>query len=184
MRIIIISAKARGGKDFTANLIKDKLEQKGNKVLIAHYGDLLKYICTTFFKWNGEKDDIGRTLLQHIGTDVVRKQNPDYWVEFIIGILKLFPNEWDYVLIPDARFPNENNKLKEQGFEVVTLRVVRLNFDNGLTEEQKNHESETALDNYKFDFLVVNNGDESINSEIDRFMDYIQLREGCRHKKL
>ena len=184
MKIITISAKAQHGKDYTANLIKERLESNGSKVLIAHYGDLLKYICKTFFGWNGEKDDFGRTLLQHVGTDIIRKQNPDYWVEFIVSILKLFPNEWDYVIIPDTRFPNENNNLKEQGFEVTTVRVIRPNFDNGSTEEQKKHESEIALDNFRFDYLLVNNGDETINGEIDRFMDYIQLREGCRHKKL
>ena len=45
MKIITISAKARNGKDFCANLIKQKLESRGNKVLITHYADLLKYIC-------------------------------------------------------------------------------------------------------------------------------------------
>lgn len=177
MKIITISAKAQHGKDYTANLIKERLESNGSKVLIAHYGDLLKYICKTFFGWNGEKDDFGRTLLQHVGTDIIRKQNPDYWVEFIVSILKLFPNEWDYVIIPDTRFPNENNNLKEQGFEVTTVRVVRPNFDSGLTEEQKKHESEIALDNFHFDYLLVNNGDETICKEIDKFLEYLQTKE-------
>ena len=173
MKIITISAKARHGKDFTADLIKKRLEQEGNRVLIAHYGDLLKYICTTFFKWNGEKDDVGRTLLQHVGTDIIRQKKPDYWVDFLISIFNLFPDEWDYVIIPDTRFPNENSKLKDEEFKVVSVRIVRPNFDNGLTEKQKAHESETALDDYRFDYLIVNHGDETINGEVDKFIDYI-----------
>ena len=106
MKIITISAKAKNGKDFCASLIKQKLESRGNKVLIAHYADLLKYICKTFFGWDGKKNQEGRTLLQYVGTDVIRQKNPDYWVNFIVSILNLFPNEWDYVLIPDTRFPN------------------------------------------------------------------------------
>lgn len=174
LKIITISAKARHGKDFTANIIKNKLEKNGSKVLIAHYADLLKYICKTFFDWDGQKDDVGRTKLQHIGTDIIRKQNPDYWVDFIISVLKMFPNEWDYVIIPDTRFPNENDKLKANNFDVITLKVIRPNFNNGLTEAQNNHESETALDHYKFDCHIINNGDESIYKEVDIFIKYLQ----------
>ena len=172
MKIITISAKARNGKDFCANLIKQKLESRGNKVLITHYADLLKYICKTFFNWDGRKNTEGRTLLQYVGTDIIRQKNPDYWVNFLIGIFNLFPDEWDYVLIPDTRFPNEINLLKEY-YDVTTVRVIRPNYDNGLTEEQQNHESEIALDNYDFDFYITNNGDYSIHNEIDRFINEV-----------
>ena len=92
MKVITISAKAKSGKDFCANLIKQKLETRGNKVLITHYADLLKYICKTFFNWDGKKNMEGRTLLQYVGTDVIRQKNPDYWVNFLIGIFNLFPD--------------------------------------------------------------------------------------------
>lgn len=172
MKIITLSAKAKGGKDFCANLIKQKLELKGEKVLITHYADLLKYICKTFFGWNGQKDVEGRTLLQYVGTDIIRQKNPDYWVNFLIGIFNLFPDEWDYVLIPDTRFPNENDLMKEC-FDVSTVRVTRPNYDNGLTEKQQNHESEIALDDYKFDYQIINNGDDSIHIEIDNFINWL-----------
>ena len=78
MKIITVSGKARHGKDFTANAIADILKGKGNKVLITHYADLLKFICRNMFGWNGKKDDEGRYLLQYVGTDIVRKQNPNF----------------------------------------------------------------------------------------------------------
>lgn len=174
MKIITISGHAQNGKDFCANLIKQKLETRGEKVLIAHYADLLKYICKTFFGWDGQKNIEGRTLLQYVGTDVIRQKNPDYWINFLIGIINLFPDEWDYVIIPDTRFPNENDLMKEY-FDVTTVRITRPNFDNGLTEDQQKHESETALDNYGFDFYIVNNGDSSINGEIDRLINNMIL---------
>lgn len=176
MKIITISAKARHGKDFCANLIKQKLELKGGKILIAHYADLLKYICKTFFEWDGQKNIEGRTLLQYVGTDIIRQKNPDYWINFLIGIFNLFPDEWDYVIIPDTRFPNENDIMKEY-FDVTTVRVMRPNFDNRLTEEQQNHESETALDNYCFDYKIINNGDESINEEVNNFINWLEMKE-------
>ena len=79
---ICVSGLARHGKDTSAEIIKKILEERGYSVLIAHYGDLLKFICKNFFGWNGEKDTDGRTLLQQVGTNCIRKQNPDYWVDF------------------------------------------------------------------------------------------------------
>ena len=64
-------------------------------------------------------------------------------------------------------------KLYEE-FDVTTVRIERPNFDNGLTEEQKNHESETALDDYIFDYRIINNGDESINNEVNAFIEWLK----------
>lgn len=158
MQIIAISGKAQHGKDTTASVMKAMLESDGYKVLVVHYADLLKHICRSFFDWNGEKDDAGRHILQYVGTDIIRKQRPDFWVEFIIDVLQLFPNEWDYVLIPDCRFPNEIHCLKNAGFDMVHLRVVRTNFESPLTEAQKQHPSETALDGVEPDYYINNSG--------------------------
>lgn len=171
MRVVTISGSARHGKDTTAQMMKDYLLAVGYKVLITHYADLLKYICKEFFGWNGQKDDKGRTLLQYVGTDIVRSKAPNYWVDFIISILNLFNDEWDFVLIPDVRFPNEVDLLKEAGFETVSLRVIRDEFDNGLTESQKKHPSETAFLLIKPDFYIYNNGTlEDLREEIERLI--------------
>ena len=129
-----------------------------SSVLVAHFADLLKYICKTFFGWDGRKDKNGRELLQWIGTDVIRTQKPDFWVDFIADVLQCFERNWDYVLIPDARFPNEIDRLRDAGFDVIHLRVVRPGFDNGLTPEQLSHPSETALDNVVPDYTIENDG--------------------------
>lgn len=156
MKIFTISGFAQHGKDTFALFAKEALESKGHKVLITHYGDLLKYTCKTFFNWNGEKDLAGRNLLQKIGTDNIRAKYPGFWVEYVGKILSIFINEWDYVLIPDTRFPNEVERLINFGLDVETFRINRPNFDNELTEEQKNHLSEIALNNYKFDYIFNN----------------------------
>ena len=154
-KVICISGKAQHGKDTTATIMKSALEERGNKVLIFHYADLLKYLCKEYFGWNGEKDDDGRTLLQHVGTDVVRNKQPNYWVDFAVNFLKLFETEWDYVLIPDCRFSNEVSTMKEH-FDSIHLRIVRTNFDSPLSIEQQNHPSEIALDDYPYDHIIYN----------------------------
>jgi len=158
MRIIAISGKAGHGKDTAAAILQTRLEADGYKVLIVHYGDLLKYICQNFFGWNGKKDCAGRRLLQYIGTDIVRKKRPDFWVDFVRDILCMFDSEWDYALIPDCRFPNEIQRLREAGFDVIHLRVVRPAFVGQLTPEQMAHPSETSLDSTVPDWRLENSG--------------------------
>ena len=160
MKIICISGKAQNGKDTTAKFLEETLTSQGHRVLIAHYWDLLKYICRAFFGWDGKKDEKGRSLLQYVGTDKIREVNPDFWVAFIASILRIFKDEWDYVLIPDCRFPNEFEFLREMGFDATLVRVVRNGYTSPLTAEQQAHPSETALDEYPAE-VIYNDGTES-----------------------
>lgn len=157
MKVICISAKARHGKDTAATILKEYFEAANKKVLVTHYADLVKFVCTNYFGWDGNKDAKGRTLLQYIGTDVISNQVPSYWVDFVASILKFFENEWDYVLIPDCRYPIEVERMAEN-FDTIVLRVERPNFESGLTDEQKQHRSETSMDNYPFDAIIYNDG--------------------------
>ena len=172
--VILLSGKSGSGKDFIANIMKQQFEENGNKVLITHYADLLKYILKTFFNWDGKKDKHGRHLLQYVGTDVIRKKMPDYWVNFISQMISFFPNEWNYILIPDARFPNEIEVIqKNPDVNVITIRIHRPNYKSKLTEEQQQHPSETSLDEYGFDYYVTNDGTETINDAVKEFVNKI-----------
>ena len=176
MKVVTISGKAQHGKDSAASILKGIAKDNGERVLVTHYADLLKYVCRTFFDFNGEKDEKGRTLLQYVGTDVVRTQNPNFWVGFITQILKMFGDNWDLVIIPDTRFPNEITALRDAGFDVAYVRVERPNFDSPLTAEQRKHPSETALDDTKPDYRVINDGGwDKLWSEVERL--YKTLKE-------
>lgn len=168
MKVILISGHAQNGKDTCATILKDRLVHEGHRVLVCHYGDLVKYICTAFFHWNGLKDHHGRSLLQHIGTDVIREQRPDYWVDFIVDMLTFFEDEWEYVIVSDTRFPNEVEKIAEK-FDTVHLRVERKNFKSPLSTEQQKHPSETALDDCVPDVLIDNDGNlNDLRKKIDK----------------
>lgn len=171
MKVIAISGHAGNGKDTAAKMIQAKLQSDGYKVLITHYADLLKYICKTYFEWNGEKDEYGRTLLQYVGTDVIRKQNSNYWVDFVADMLCFFNGEWDYVIIPDARFPNEIERLKQRKISTIHLRVSRPAFVSSLSTEQQAHPSETALDNNHPDYSIRNDGSlEELNIRLTKWV--------------
>lgn len=180
MKVICISGKAQHGKDTTAGILKRQLEADGHRVLIVHYADLLKHICRSFFGWDGRKDDAGRHILQYVGTDIIRAKRPDFWADFVIDVLGLFPNEWDYVLIPDCRFPNEISCLKKAGLNSIHIRVVRRHFTSPLTAEQQSHPSETALDNCEPDYYLYNDGtladlEKSISNWITELNGYHHL---------
>lgn len=171
MKVCCISAKARHGKDTAAEILKEYLEFKNKRVLIIHFADLLKFICKQFFHWDGNKDEQGRTLLQFVGTNVVGAKNPAYWAEFVVGFLRMFENEWDYVLIPDCRYPVEISTVRD-AFDTVLLRVERPNFDNGLTIAQKTHPSEVDMDSYPYDVILYNDGSlEELAIKVHSFAD-------------
>jgi len=172
MKIFTISAKARHGKDLTAQIMKEKLETVGKKVFIVHYGDYVKYVCKEYFGWDGQKDEKGRTILQRIGTDVVRAKHPDFWVETVERLINVFQDDFDYFIIPDCRFQNEVEYLRDKGYNVTAFKVIRLNFESELTEEQKRHPSETALDDYIFDvYFECESGKENVEKAVNAFIE-------------
>lgn len=158
MKVILISGKAQNGKDTVASILREKLIGDKHKVLVTHYADLLKHLCRSYFGWDGNKDEHGRKLLQYVGTDVIRTKNPSLWVDFVAMILQYFNENWEYVIIPDCRFPNEINRMAEAGFDTTHVRVLRPGFQSPLTEEQQNHPSETALDDTNPDVYIENSG--------------------------
>ena len=158
MKVVLISGKAQNGKDTFASILNEQLKNDGKRVLITHYADLLKYICRNYFGWDGNKDERGRQMLQYVGTDVIRKQNPSLWVDFVAMMLGYFHENWDYVIIPDCRFPNEVSTMVDNGFDVVHVRITRPDFISPLTEEQQKHPSEIALDDTAPDYYIENKG--------------------------
>lgn len=161
VKVILISGKARHGKDTFAEKFKEYAEKNDKNVLTIRYGDILKYVCKEYFNWDGVKDEHGRTMLQYVGTEIVRNNNPDAWVNCVIELVKGFKNLYDYVLIPDTRFPNEISKWMGTGIDYISVRINRYDvdgnvYDNGLNEKQKQHLSETALDNNVFDYTIDN----------------------------
>lgn len=84
---------------------------------------------------------------------------------------------WDFPLskwvITDVRFPNEADAIKERGGIVVRINrfhsVVR---DHNIPE----HPSETALDNYSFDYVIDNDGSiDDLTEKVRRTLIEIEV---------
>jgi len=174
-KIYLISGKAQSGKDSTANFLKEKLDGKS---LIIHNADYLKYMAKEYMGWDGEKGEVGRGILQFLGTEKVRigLKKPLFWVEKTCDVIDILENEFDYFLVPDTRFLNEIYLPKARFPNCVSsIRINRLNFDNGLTKSQKNHPSETGLDNFNFDYYINSeSGLDNLEIEIEKILNILK----------
>lgn len=164
--VILISGKAGHGKDTFAESLKYGLEKNNKKVLILHFADLVKTYAKMYFNWDGNKDIVaGRQLLQDIGNNSFRQFDPDYWARITAECARVMGDYFgfNFILIPDNRYPNEIEVVKQYNPTVLTYRVVRYNsngtvWDNPkLNEEQKQNEGEIALDTYTDFTKVINN---------------------------
>lgn len=87
-----------------------------------------------------------REFLQYFGTDICRHIKPDIWVESCIS--RMLESGTELAIVPDVRFPNEAEAIKKAGGKVI--RLTR-------SPHKDEHESETALNNYKdFDHTLDN----------------------------
>ena len=130
-----------------------------------------------------------RLLLQLLGTECGREIiHPNIWVNALFAdynplmtmtpvmidfskkdsVTKLnepTPVQYPNWIITDVRFPNEAQAIKNRGG--IVIRVNRLDVDKFTTNfPQTLHPSETALDNYDFDYVIENDSD--IHSLIEK----------------
>ena len=108
MKIILIGNKARMGKDTFATMLKEELNERA---IIVHFADVLKFICKSYYNWDGEKDTTGRTLLQYVGQST-RDNDEHFWTDFIARLIKAnLSKNYEYIIIPDWRYIEEYERL-------------------------------------------------------------------------
>jgi hypothetical protein len=177
--IFLISGKMRSGKDTTAEIIQSKLD----KTTSIRNAGMLKWMAKEYFGWSGAKDKEGRVLLQSLGTDIVRhKLNyPDFWVDRVLDQIPILSYYFDHFAIPDVRFPNEIEKIKNlYEDEAVSIRIERSFGQDENEMINTKHPSETALDDYKFDYVIYNDGSiEQLEEMVDNLLKEI-LKGGQR----
>lgn len=104
-----------------------------------------------------------RQMLQVIGTDLIRKYDPDWHIRQMEEAIKSY-SEDRLIVVDDVRFPNEVETIKKLGGDVYF--IVRT-----YCKEVSNHISETSLSWYDFDndHVLINQLNE------DHFMTYVMF---------
>ena len=199
MTIIALSGYGTSGKDTVADMLVEKYG-------FAKYAwaDTLRYAAETLdpiVHWDEEfgsgplrytealnhygyieakaKFPEFRRILQYLGTDVGRNLIDDnVWVD---ATFKRIANERslsDHIVISDTRFPNEANavKLRSESQNFV-VRITRPNIG-----PVSDHISETALDDYDFDYVIHNDGSlADLEDSVDRLWVFAEsFSQGLR----
>lgn len=159
--IIGISGKAGSGKDTVFSMIN---LLTGNKYTLGKFAGPLKELAAELldvpvqsfeqaeFKARviptSESGMTYRDFLLVLGGDLMRGADPNYWVK------KAIRNASSNTIFTDCRYPNEAEMIKNKGGIVIRI--------NRPDAEVVDHESDTALDDYKdFDVFINNNGTRS-----------------------
>lgn len=164
---IAFGCQARVGKDTACDFLSEKYGGQVHRFSETLYNIL--YMTQEILGFDQKKD---RKFLQYIGTDWAREQDPDVWVRCLFESIESIPDE--NVFISDLRFPNEMERLKEEGF--VCVRILRD------VNETSNHASEVGLLNAEFDFVIENNGTlEEFYEKLDTLVTWIRLGKFPNH---
>lgn len=166
MVLIGLGNKARQGKDFVANYMKEAYPG----IKLYSFAAQLKLYCKEHHdqllsQWQlahqtkqipAIKEDpiYGCTsILQWFGTDIARRQNPNIWVDILRTNIK---SDWPAIaIITDVRFPNEAEFVKENdGYMVEVIRVREDGTRYLDSSRDPKHTSECALDEYPYDFVI------------------------------
>lgn len=160
MKIILLGGKANTGKDTAAEIIDNYYRDKGLDVVNIQISFYIKMYAKEIAKWDGDNESKPRQLLQDLGTELIRKQIDKYFfIKRIIQDIDIYSRYFDVITISDGRLPEEFDKIKANYPETISIHVTRPNFQSTLTKTQKEHVTETGLDNYdKFDYELVNDG--------------------------
>jgi len=177
--IITFSGQARHGKDTSVQILHKLLIHYGKKVLIINYTDYLKFVASQYLGWDGNKDEKGRSFLQYLGSEKVYSKCLSFWVDTVIRTTKIIGDDFDYALIGDCRFEHDISRWKEEGYCILPIHVERINFDNELTQEQKNHASEVSLKQYQFAQYISASDLADLEKEIcDKIIPLLGISEG------
>ena len=165
IRIWGISGKAGSGKDYIYRTYFKPRRFK-NISLAWHFkiGAVGKGIATYEEVFLTKPPHV-RKYLQEEGTERGRMvYGENLWTDTAKAWIKLWNEEWGITdfIVPDVRFINEVNFIKEMGGVVFRIDAPNRSANSPLTPEQRLHKSETELDDYTgFDYVIKNDyGDD------------------------
>jgi hypothetical protein len=179
-RIIGISGYARVGKDTFADAlvehdgyVKRSFAEPLRQVLYAQNplvgASLTLAEVVDHIGWERAKDEHPevRRLLQVLGTEAARTHlGDDVWVNAAVDALDL---KADRYVFADVRFPNEADAILQLGGIIVRIERSGVGPING-------HATETAMDDYEFDYVIHNDG--TISELRQRAFDLIAKEKG------
>lgn len=173
MKIYIIGGKAESGKSTFGNLLKDELEKKGYKPCIIQITEPLYGYAKKCLNWNPNKDKKPRDFLQKIGIEIIKEKHnkKQFLLNRLNEDIEILQDFFDTFIITDVRFPEEIEYFKERYNDICSIKINRKNYNNSLTEEEKNHITEKAIDDYNDFKYIIENDDGSLKEKVNYIIE-------------
>lgn len=161
MKIYVIGGKAKSGKNTFGNYLKEQLKDYGYKPCIIHITEPLYGYAKNYFEYDEYKDEKPREFLQKMGIEIIKEKlgKPDFLLNRLFEDIEILSNFFDTFIITDARLIHEFEEIKNKYSETITIKLERNNYNDNLTNEEKNHITEQEVDKYKeYDYIIENKG--------------------------
>mgnify|MGYP003299296649 CR=1 FL=1 len=168
MKIYIIGGKAKSGKNTFGKFLREELKEYGYHPCVMHITEPLYSYARNYFEYDEQTDKKPREFLQKMGTEIIKeKLNKKYFLlDRLSEDIEILSNFFDVFIITDARLKIEFEELKNRYEDVVAIKIERENYDDELTNEEKEHITETEIDTYNdFDYKIKNSSILTLKEE-------------------
>lgn len=178
MKVYLIGGKARNGKDTLAEYMKEILEEKGQKVCIMHIASYLKDLIRNYFGWDGSEETKPRSLLQELGTDLIREKmgKQYYYTNRLNEDIEILSNYFDTFIVCDIRLPLEFTEIEKKYKDAIKIHITRENLETSLSIKEQKHITETALDSYDdYDIKIINTTLEDLKIQAKKIIEEVEI---------
>ena len=165
MKVFIIGGCAKSGKSTLGKLLSEELKDYGYKPCVMQITSPLYSYAMNYFNYDPNKDPKPREFLQKMGIEIIKEKlgKNNFLLNRLYEDIEVLSNFFDTFIITDVRLIHEVLSIKNKYDEVVSIKLVRNNFDNKLTTDEKNHITEKEIENYNdFDYIIENTGIEDL----------------------
>lgn len=179
MKLYLICGKSHHGKDELAKLLKNQIEQTGQKVTLLQITEPLYTLARNHFGWDGQAKTKPRRFLQTMGIEIIAQklQKPNYLLDHLQETIEILDLFFDVGIITDGRLRREVEILQDRYPDLVTIHIVRPCYDSQLTEEEGHHITECDLDSYhNFTYEVVNTSLKELEKSAERISQETSLK--------
>ena len=159
MKIYVIGGKAKTGKTTFGNFLREELKDYGYKPCVMHITAPLYEYARNYFEWDGNENTKPREFLQKMGIEIIQNKlgKTDFLLNRLEEDIEILSEFFDAFIITDARLVHEFEALKEKYEDVVTIKLERENYNDYLTDEEREHRTEVELDKYEnYDYIIEN----------------------------
>ena len=161
MRIFIIGGGARCGKTTFGKYLSEELKRYGYRPCVMHLTEPLYAYARNYFEWDGNEHEKPREFLQKMGIEIIKnKLHKNYFLfDRLCEDIEILENFFDTFIITDARLIMEFREMKKRYDNVISIHLTRENYDDGLSNDERSHVTETELALFdEYDYEIVNQG--------------------------